>query len=485
MSRWLLLGISSLIAAPLAAQSPEPAPMPRSKNTIALEWRFDLSPRTTACTSHECCESASPGRLSGTWYREQPGLVAAFKFTNDELTVTIKAKDGDGGGTVTLTAGYAVTKDGTVHGVFTGADIALDAKADELNEAERTQMATTFQSLVDQPFAFRCRKTESGLMISGLRMPETPGLAKESLTLLCGKFTVAEKGNVPAPKLAAKCSVGRCELGMVLPDAKYLQHQPLYFPNEPVFPLPRELATQSGPVLPPPPEVQAMMAQTLNRMMGVPVMPAGLNVEAPGPALAPLPLAAAEIPPVGTWTRQMGPLAYKLEVKENHLTLTLTTKDGPMTVDYVLTADYYPTRTAGEIIGIVTSFDMSAAGLDDKEIALEIQKTVAKVQKSLCNKPLALTFRVSGDSLVIGNVRMPDCEQEDLLAALEAMGGKYKSATRITPAVPATIPHCEQACPVQRIGVDFNFDPPRRIGYPPMPLPEPLPTVKTNPWRGE
>jgi hypothetical protein len=35
--------------------------------------------------------------------------------------------------------------------------------------------------------------------------------------------------------------------GMTLPSPRYLQHQPQYFPEEPTFPLPRELATQTDP----------------------------------------------------------------------------------------------------------------------------------------------------------------------------------------------------------------------------------------------
>jgi hypothetical protein len=35
--------------------------------------------------------------------------------------------------------------------------------------------------------------------------------------------------------------------GMTLPSPRYLEHQPQYFPADPVFPLPRELATQTDP----------------------------------------------------------------------------------------------------------------------------------------------------------------------------------------------------------------------------------------------
>lgn len=35
--------------------------------------------------------------------------------------------------------------------------------------------------------------------------------------------------------------------GMTLPSGRYLMHQPQYFPDDPSFPLPRELATMTDP----------------------------------------------------------------------------------------------------------------------------------------------------------------------------------------------------------------------------------------------
>ena len=35
--------------------------------------------------------------------------------------------------------------------------------------------------------------------------------------------------------------------GMTLPSGRYLMHQPQYFPDDPAFPLPRELATMTDP----------------------------------------------------------------------------------------------------------------------------------------------------------------------------------------------------------------------------------------------
>ncbi len=64
---------------------------------------------------------------------------------------------------------------------------------------------------------------------------------------------------------AAGCQTNRA--GMTLPSGRYLQHQPQYFPQDPPFPLQRELATMmdptgaiggaggpGGPAVVPPPE---------------------------------------------------------------------------------------------------------------------------------------------------------------------------------------------------------------------------------------
>ena len=61
--------------------------------------------------------------------------------------------------------------------------------------------------------------------------------------------------------------------GMTLPSPRYLMHQPQYFPEDPPFPLPRELATQSDP-----------------GCVGVVALPGGQNLVPPA---APVPVPAA------------------------------------------------------------------------------------------------------------------------------------------------------------------------------------------------
>lgn len=49
---------------------------------------------------------------------------------------------------------------------------------------------------------------------------------------------------------AGVCGASGCQTwvgGLTLPSPRYLQHYPQYFPPDPAFPLPRELATQTDP----------------------------------------------------------------------------------------------------------------------------------------------------------------------------------------------------------------------------------------------
>jgi hypothetical protein len=65
--------------------------------------------------------------------------------------------------------------------------------------------------------------------------------------------------------------------GMTLPSGRYLEHMPQYFPQEPDFPLPRELAGQE--------ETNALAAPGSRPPAGngVNPVPAGPGPMAPGP----------------------------------------------------------------------------------------------------------------------------------------------------------------------------------------------------------
>ncbi|MDY3561105.1 hypothetical protein R5W23_002364 [Gemmata sp. JC673] len=144
------------------------------------------------------------------------------------------------------------------------------------------------------------------------------------------------------------------------------------------------------------------------------------------------PLAAPKTGPVGTWYRDIAGKQCVVKVTPDHLTLTVHDAqevDGKVsTASLVITADYHLTRDGITALGLITSVDVNFEGdfpADDSKPFFEM---LGDLQKSLEDKPLALTFRTYGDSLVIGNVRMPSAS--DRLDAQPAgyMAGRYKAA---------------------------------------------------------
>ncbi|MDY3551352.1 hypothetical protein R5W24_000427 [Gemmata sp. JC717] len=153
--------------------------------------------------------------------------------------------------------------------------------------------------------------------------------------------------------------------------------------------------------------------------------------EVPGSAVGTT-TAAPKGGPVGTWYRDIAGKQCVVKVTPDHLTLTVHDAqevDGKVsTASLVITADYHLTRDGITALGLITSVDVNFEGdfpADDSKPFFEM---LGDLQKSLEDKPLALTFRTYGDSLVIGNVRMPSAS--DRLDAQPAgyMAGRYKAA---------------------------------------------------------
>jgi protein involved in polysaccharide export with SLBB domain len=466
--------------------------------------------------------------LGGTWYREMPGAVTALAFKNGELTVTLKLSEGGKMATATITAEYSVAKDGTVYGVFTGADVTL-ASGVETDGMELAGLSMQLQTLVDQPFAARCRPTEGSLMLSKIRFLGAQVEMNDQLASLCGKFTKAEKGVVPAPKASTAIRpVGQCDLagppGCVVPcmPVPYAPAVSYGLPSPPVSygpPSPARSIYTSPPQLVdpalqppcvgpscPPPEVQAMMMQAFGQL-GAPTPPQPCYPACPTPTVAPaayappipimppIPTATAKPAssmPLGTWIREVGPIRYKLEVKENHLTATVTEtgdNDGKaIVVDHILTVDCYPTRNPGEIVGLISGFDMSVSGKDlEGDDIHEFLKELPVIQKEMSGKPVAFTFRVYDDALLIGNVRLPfskNDENDGFLSAFQAFGGRYKLSNGMPPLKPTPAKRVKTArdsdAPAERIGGDFSLVPPMSQ---PLALPESEPVKKRNPFR--
>ena len=180
---------------------------------LRLESECTLPPlgysmSAVGATSGPCCQSApvacceKAGKLAGTWYRDLEDMVVSATFNGDEIRLCItQCADGN---TVcfTLTAEYAITKEGLAHGVVTGIDVDLkhDPKSTTPSPqvGDLTEIAAELQKFVDSPFSFRVKSTSAGMMVSGLKVAVEVG--KKDLVLAGGLYKPAKDGCVPTPK---------------------------------------------------------------------------------------------------------------------------------------------------------------------------------------------------------------------------------------------------------------------------------------------
>lgn len=217
--------------------------------------------------------------------------------------------------------------------------------------------------------------------------------------------------------------------GMALPSPRYLQHAPQYFPPDPAFPLPRELRAMECPPAPCPVPVPPVIGFTMSAM-APPCTPPMQVVVRPVPTIPAM--ANLRKLPVGTWYREVGLFLYTITIEDGHLTLTasMSAQAGDEMVfgGLVMTADYYVTRDGSGIVGLITGVDVSIPGkvpdgFDDEVILKELPK----MQQAVTDKPFALSYRVHGDTLVIGNLRLPPVEDAGGAAAvLQSVAGRYK-----------------------------------------------------------
>ncbi|MBX9581609.1 MAG: hypothetical protein K2X87_15010, partial [Gemmataceae bacterium] len=382
------------------AGPPRPAPVPPPVPAVAV--------RSTAATY----------RPLGTWYKEVPGAVLALTF-GDGLTVTSTQDYGNGPVVSTITADYAVTPGGTVHGVVTGtdADTAGNQAADPWNHAT---LAARLQEGVDQAFAFRCRPTAGGLMVSNTTFQlaikdggDPPGCTFD------GRYTFAPDGKVPAPKPA---TVAKTAPQVVLPPAPAVYAQPVVVESAPL------------PVACPQPAVAAV-TYAVPPLPPIPPLPSTTVMVAPAaPAVA---VGRTNGLPVGTWFREVGPVRMTLAVQDGTLSLTTTmtaeVEGKSITQGLVVTADCYTTRDG--LVGVVTGADVVFEGELPAGLAAEVAKGMAevgKIQKALADKPFALSCRVVDGCLMVGNVRLAvpklDGGAFDGLEDGSLIAGRYKPA---------------------------------------------------------
>ncbi len=159
----------------------------------------------------------------------------------------------------------------------------------------------------------------------------------------------------------------------------------------------------------------------------------------PGPPL-PLPCDAAPTPAaapaksgiVGTWYRDIGGSRSVVKVATDHLTATITTMqevdDRTVAVDMVITADYQLMRDGTTAVGLITSVDVRFDDTLPPDELDEVTKALGEIRKAAEDKSFALSIRLAGDALVIGNVRLPHLGDSPAIDPAPYIGGRYTSA---------------------------------------------------------
>jgi hypothetical protein len=187
------------------------------------------------------------------------------------------------------------------------------------------------------------------------------------------------------------------------------------------------IGAKSPPAYLPPPPMPPVAVQTLGYV--IPPVPEG--------ACPPCPLPTSTRPSVtGTWVREVGPVVYVVKIAPDHLTISVTaaTEVGGgklMTQELVLAADYHLSRDGTTLVGLITGVDSTVNGelTGDSHADLQaLQEELSQLQKGYTDKPYAMTVRVYGDSLVIGNVRLPQAKDvQDSDTPLGIIGGRYRN----------------------------------------------------------
>ncbi len=475
-----------------------PAPRPATGTDVDLDFNsaFEQGPRVTFRTAVPTCPSgacapaavvvAAPTtvtrsslvatpitRPTGNWCRELPGMIVGLSFRGDEVRITLDHNIGGTTACMTLVADCAVTRDGTAHGVITGTDIRHGGNPGPAQH-EIGEVSQMLHGLVDQPFAFRCRMSDGTLMVSNWRIACPNDECREfgvQLGMIAGIFQPVS-GAMPQPKPAG-------DEWKPVPAGGVSVAQPveLASPGVTVNLSPAPVPPQSCPVPappvmraapPPPPEVRGMMVETFHQMMNQmqppfcapppynpaawtagppllpPPVPTGVYMVPPmlPPPPPPPPMPAATRGgkiPVGTWTREMGPIQYSMTLKDGYLdlTLTLSAEEGgkTVTVHHSLTADCYLTRSGDELVGVLTGMDISVDGKAIEESELNsLAKDLPKLQQEIAEKPFAMTFRVYDDMLVIGNVRLPSVNESTAMREIFGMiAGRYRRSNGTAP----------------------------------------------------
>jgi hypothetical protein len=124
---------------------------------------------------------------------------------------------------------------------------------------------------------------------------------------------------------------------------------------------------------------------------------------------------------------------YALTIRDTHLSVVVSmTEDDGRKMVVTLTGDYHVSRDGGHLVGLVTGLDVAKTGGDPDGDVVRMAKGAAELQTVLADKPFAVSFRVYDGALMVGNVRMPACD-DDLVGLFAAMGGRYAAGEKAPP----------------------------------------------------
>jgi hypothetical protein len=369
-------------------------------------------------------------------------------------------------------------------------DVKSDPKSESKIGMELAEMSLALQGLTESPFSFRAKMTSAGLMISQLKASSPEGMSGKELAIFGGLYKSAKDGKVPAPtpvktESGPKASsytappalpldtplppppprytatVGPDGLQRVGVDFQYSVPQML-----PPVPCDRGVGAAVGTVACPLPAprpacndaMKSMAAEAFGQMLwstggalptspvpcvpqcGQGTVPAGTPIGSyvvlPAGA-TPMPLknatpacASARAAHTGTWFREIGSKHCVVKIEADHLTITLSEAqelDGKtMTGHLTFTADYSITRDGMTAVGLITNVDVKCDGDMPEDDMRGMMEQIREMQKALEEKPFAMTFRRYGETLVIGNVRLPEVGNGMENPPASYIGGRYK-----------------------------------------------------------
>ena len=231
-----------------------------------------------AAVAASLVSAAEPPPLKGTFVREmivgqRMGNQIVLTFDNGhlkaKLTSGARSDEGrEGWVSFTFDGDYAVTPGGLICGVVTGmnADLSQIPGGDMVDDP----IGKTVHKVIGEPFCFRARPTEKGLVVTDIKVPrfcdDTPhGTSGRDIVtaFACGTYTLSPADHVPLPKLAGPKAnaVGIFEVvdqlfaryvpGKCLADGPFTQMPPPQvspMPVQTVFPKPVPFSVATPPM---------------------------------------------------------------------------------------------------------------------------------------------------------------------------------------------------------------------------------------------